>query len=112
MNLKDLAETSWTWLNEVAISPLAQFYRGLGEDERIVLYILLATAAALGFLAGRRRARHLRLRFQTRGEVSVANHLRRHFRSPDYHLIDVPPSVVPHPMLDLEPTAGQEAGAF
>jgi len=25
---------------------------------------------------------------------------------------DVPPSVVPHPMLDLEPTAGQEAGAF
>ncbi len=27
-------------------------------------------------------------------------------------LSDVPPSVVPHPMLDLEPTAGQEAGAF
>jgi len=25
---------------------------------------------------------------------------------------DVPPSVVPHPMLELEPTAGQEAGAF
>ena len=25
---------------------------------------------------------------------------------------DVPPSVVPHAMLDLEPTAGQEAGAF
>ena len=88
MNLKDLAETSWTWLNEVAISPLAQFYRGLGEDERIVLYILLATAAALGFLAGRRRARHLRLRFQNRGEVAVSNHLCRHFRSPDYHLMN------------------------
>ena len=27
-------------------------------------------------------------------------------------IADVPPSVVPHPMLDLEPTAGQEAGAF
>ncbi len=26
--------------------------------------------------------------------------------------VDVPPSVVPLPMLDLEPTAGQEAGAF
>jgi hypothetical protein len=27
-------------------------------------------------------------------------------------VVDVPPSVVPHPMLELEPTAGQEVGAF
>lgn len=89
MNLKDFVETIWARLNELALSPLAEFYRGLGEDERIVLYILLAAVAALGFIVGRRRAfRAATLRFQNRGEVAVSNHLRRHFRPPDYHLMN------------------------
>ena len=89
MNLKDLADAAWARLNELAISPLAEFYVGLSEDERIVLYLLLAAVAALGFVVGRQRAfRIARPRFQNRGEVAVSNHLRRHFRPPDYHLMN------------------------
>lgn len=89
MNLKDLAETAWARLNELAISPLADCYRGLGEDERIVLNVLLVAVAALGFIVGRWRAvRVARLRFQNQGEVAVSNHLRRHFRAPNYHMMN------------------------
>jgi hypothetical protein len=98
VNLDDFAQTIWAWLNELAITPLAQFFRGLDQGERTVLYVLLATAAVLGFVLGRRRtnrdgvyrifgARRFPT-FQNSGEARVSHVLRSHFGPPDYHLMN------------------------
>jgi len=92
VNLNDLAQTIWARLNELAIAPLAQFVRGLDQGDRTVLYVLLATAVAVGFVIGRRRAIRIggwRLpRIQNTGEALVSRVLRSHFRPPDYHLMN------------------------
>lgn len=97
MHLENLAESLWARLNELVITPVAQFYRGLDQGERTVLYVLLAAAAVVGFVVGRRRInrdgvyRILGLRrlpkFQNSGEARVSRVLRSHFRPPDYHLM-------------------------
>ncbi len=98
MTLGDLARRAWAWLNEAAVTPLTQFFLGLEQGERTVLFVLLAGAALLGFLVGRRRTTRrgerptLRRwglpRFQNRGEALVSGHLRARFRPPDYHLMN------------------------
>ena len=98
MNFDNLARTVWVRFNELAITPFAQFFNGLNQVDRRVLYALLATAAALGFLIGRRRAVRSGRRpifnqwffptFQNRGEALVSRVLRSHFAAPDYHLMN------------------------
>jgi len=97
VNLDDLAETIWARLNELAIIPLAQFVGSLDQGERIVLYVLLATAAAVGFLIGRiciGRTGIIRLGVrrsptaQNIGEALVSRLLLSHFCPPDYHLMN------------------------
>lgn len=92
MDFNELAQRTWAWLNELAIVPLAELFRGLDQGDRTVLYILLATAAAVGFIIGRRRARGIGgLRFpnfQNKGEALVSRVLQSEFRPPDYHLMN------------------------
>lgn len=91
-DFNDLAQTIWARLNELAIEPVAQLFRGLDQGERTVLYVLLAAAAAVGLIIGRRFGRRFgRLRFpsfQNRGEARVSRVLRSHFGPPDYHLMN------------------------
>ena len=92
VNLDDLAQTIWARLNELAITPLAQLFRGLDQGGRTVLYVLLATAAAVGFVIGRRRTIRIGGRrfpkIQNSGEALVSRVLRSHFGPPDYHLMN------------------------
>lgn len=100
MNLDELAQTIWARLNELAFTPLAQFYGGLDQEGRTVLYVLLAGAAAVGFVLGRRRVGRSRRRrsirigrrgfptFQNNGEALVSDLLGSHFGPPDYHLMN------------------------
>ena len=100
MNLHDLAETTWARLNELAIAPLTQFFRGLDPDDRTVLYVLLTAAVAVGFVIGRRRTIRIGRRrtiriggsrapaIQNRGEALVSRVLVSHFGPPDYHLMN------------------------
>lgn len=98
MNLDDLAQRVAARFTELAITPLAQFLRGLDQGERPVLYVLLAAAAALGFAIGRRRTIRSRgrrtfgtwrfPRFQNGGEALVSRVLFSHFGPPDYHLMN------------------------
>jgi hypothetical protein len=85
--LDDLAQRITAWFNELAITPLAQFIRSLDQGERTVLYVLLASAAAVGFLVGRRRTVRLPT-FQNSGEALVSRVLLSHFSPPDYHLMN------------------------
>ncbi|MEX2374163.1 MAG: hypothetical protein WD942_01075, partial [Dehalococcoidia bacterium] len=92
MNLDNVARTIWAQLNELAITPLAQFFSVLDQGDRTVLYVLLASAAAVGFILGRRRIRRIGGRrfpkFQNSGEAQVSDVLRAHFVPPDYHLMN------------------------
>lgn len=92
VNLDDLAQRIWARLNELAITPLAQFFRGLDQGDRTVLYVLLATAAAVGFVIGRRRTIRIGGRrvptIQNSGEALVSRVLLSHFGPPDYHLMN------------------------
>jgi Nuclease-related domain len=100
VNLEDLAQTIWARLNELAILPVAQFFRDLDQGDRTVLYALLATAGVVGFVFGRRRVaggrRGQAIRigrrrfpaFQNIGEAVVSDVLASHFGPPDYHLMN------------------------
>lgn len=91
MNVEEFLQRLWVRLNELALTPLAQFFRGLDQGERAVLYVLLATAVAMGFILGRRRANGAAWRFptfQNEGEALVSGVLRSHFGPPDYHLMN------------------------
>jgi hypothetical protein len=85
-----LAQSIAARFNDLAIKPVAQFFIGLHQGERTVLYVLLAAAAVLGFLIGRRRTvRAWRLPiFQNSGEALVSRVLLSHFGPPDYHLMN------------------------
>ena len=100
MHLDDLAQTIWARLNELAITPLVQFYCGLDHGDRTVLYVLLAAAAIVGFVIGGRRVvgglGHPTTRIGRRGfptlqnigEALVSDVLGSHFGPPDYHLMN------------------------
>jgi len=98
MIFDDLTQRVWARLDELAVTPLAQFFGGLDQGDRTVLYVLLAVAAAVGVVIGRRGANRRGkrrafggwrfFRFQNSGEALVSNVLRHNFRSPDYHLMN------------------------
>jgi len=85
-------------LYDLVIHPLKAFFGALNAGERSVLFILLAVAAAVGFLLGRRRSSSARgyrtlgawrfPSFQNSGEEIVSRVLLAHFRAPDYHLMN------------------------
>jgi hypothetical protein len=90
VNFDEFARTVSALFNDLAVRPLAQFFLGLGKDDRTVLYVLLAAALALGVLIGRRRT--LRTRhaptFQNSSEALVSRVLLSEFGPPDYHLMN------------------------
>jgi hypothetical protein len=85
-------------LYDLVILPFREFFEALSAAERSLLYILLGAAATLGFLLGRRgrpapggwrRLGAWRFpTFQNSGESLVSQVLTRHFRAPDYHLMN------------------------
>jgi hypothetical protein len=98
MNLKDLAHGILTALSQLVLRPLKQFILGLNARDQLVLTILLAASAVLGFVFGRRRAKRKGVYrtysawrfpvFQNRGEARVSTVLRSHCGPPDYHLMN------------------------
>lgn len=85
-------------LYDLVILPFREFFEALNAAERSILYILLGAASVLGFLLGRRgRPAEGGVRrlgawrfpsFQNSGESLVSQVLTRHFRAPDYHLMN------------------------
>jgi hypothetical protein len=98
MKLDDFAQRIWAVLHDLVIQPVARLVLGLNHGDRTVFVILLATAAALGFVIGRRRTGRTGWHrtsgawpfptFQNRGEAVVARVLRSHFGPPNYHLMN------------------------
>ena len=98
MNFDDLVQSISALLNDLAIQPITQFFLGLNQDDRKVLYVLLGTAVVVGFVIGRRRTlrdSHQIFRtwrfsslFQNSGEALVSRSLLSHFGPPDYHLMN------------------------
>ena len=98
MNLYDLAQGTWALVKDLGLQPIAHFFRGLNPGDRPVLSFLLVSAAALGFVIGRRRSFHADGRrafglwrfptFQNSGELRVSRVLLANFGSPDYHLMN------------------------
>lgn len=92
MNFDDLIQSIRAWLDALAVQPLVQFWQGLSQVDRGVLFVLLAFSSALGFFVGRRWAtsvgRWRSRRFQNQGEALVSRLLRSEFASPSYHLMN------------------------
>lgn len=87
----DLAPGIAERINDLAIKPVMRFFLGLDQGERAILYVLLAAAAVLGFVIGRRRRLLGAWRFplfQNSGEARVSRVLLSHFGPPDYHLLN------------------------
>jgi hypothetical protein len=98
VNLDDLAQRIVALPGDLGLRSLREFFLRLSAGDRSVLYVLLAAAALLGFVLGRRRTVRggrygtfgaLRFpRFQNSGEALVSRVLRSHFGPPDYHLMN------------------------
>ena len=98
VNLTEFVQSLFARFHELAILPFIEFFGALTAGERSVLYILLASVAALGFVLGKRGASSERgyrafgaRRFpslQNSGEELVSRLLLSHFRVPDYHLMN------------------------
>jgi hypothetical protein len=98
MTLFDLARSAWALIDALALQPVVRFFLGLNPSGRSVLYALLATAAAVGFVTGRRRTIRTGGRrslgawrvptFQNGGEALVSRVLLSHFGAPNYHLMN------------------------
>ena len=90
MSLNSVLQTVRAWFNDYTVEPLLGFWLGLGPRDKPVFCVLLATAALVGFVVGRRgRARLRRFRgFQNEGEALVSRVLRSEFGPPDYHLMN------------------------
>ena len=96
MNLENLAHSIFPLLSDWVLHPFTQFLAHLRVGDRPVLYVLLTSASAIGFLLGRRRAvprigdqtfRTLRIpQFQNSGEVLVSRVVRSYVGPPHYHL--------------------------
>ncbi len=92
-NQDDLAQSIAARFNDLVTKPVTQFFLGLDQGERTVLYVLLAAAAVLGFLIGRRLTVRTSGRrtfpiFQNSGEALVSRVLLSHFGPPEYHLMN------------------------
>ncbi len=97
-NHDDLAQSISARFHDLVIRPIAHFFQGLDQGEWMVLFVLVAAAAVLGFLVGRRRTDRTSWRpilgawriprFQNRGEAQVSRILRSHFGPPNYHLLN------------------------
>lgn len=96
MDLNDIAQSMSVLFSDLGILPLTHFVLSLNKPDRTVLYVLLAAAAALGFVIGRRfpgrgsrsfGAWHFPT-FQNSGEALVSRVLLSHFGPPDYHLMN------------------------
>jgi hypothetical protein len=96
--MNEFAQKGVDLINDLALLPLKHFFLGLNPGERSVLYALLALAAVLGFVMGRRRtgggsgSRSFGAwrfpSFQNPGEELVSRVLRKNFGAPDYHLMN------------------------
>ncbi len=87
MDFDGLAQRISALFNEAVVQPLSRFFFGLSQDDRTVLYILLAIAIAVGFVIGRYGASRASV-FQNRGEALVSRVARMNFGPPDYHLMN------------------------
>ena len=87
MDFDGLAQRISALFNEAVVQPLSRFFIGLSQDDRTVLYILLAIAIALGFIIGRYRASRA-YRLQNISEALVSRVVLMEFGPPDYHLMN------------------------
>jgi hypothetical protein len=71
--------------NDAAVQRLSKLLLDWAQDNRVVLYILVALA--VGFAIGRYRANRTSI-FQTLGEALVSRIVRANFGPPDYHLMN------------------------
>jgi hypothetical protein len=94
----EVGQNVWALFSDFAVQPVVRLFVGVDAQDRVVLYALLALAASLGFVSGRRRT-FLRggwrsfgawrfPKFQNSGEALVSRVLLSHFCSPDYHLMN------------------------
>ena len=98
MKLANVAGSFSDRLSDLTVRPLADFFLGLDKSDRIVLCVLVAIAAVLGFVIGRRQPVRTAgqrsfgawrfARFQNSGETRVSHLLLSHFGPPDYHLMN------------------------
>ncbi len=90
MDFDGLAQRISALFNEAVVQPLSRFFFGLSQDDRTVLYILLAIAIALGFIIGQFRASRVSraYRFQNISEALVSRVVLKEFGPPDYHLMN------------------------
>lgn len=90
MNFDAVARSISARFDEIAVEPLVHFFLGLSQDDRTVLYVLLAAAVVFGLAIGRRRVRpqHRAPSFQNSGEALLSRALLSEFRPPDYHLMN------------------------
>ena len=88
----------WALFERLAIQPVARLFMGLHQSDRHTMYSLLAVAAVLGFLLGRRKTVRFRAgrafgvwrfpTFQNSGEARVSQLLLSHFGHPNHHLMN------------------------
>ena len=98
MQFADLTKSIPAAFDDLVIRRVEHFFHGLNQADRTVLVVLVAIAAALGFIIGRRRTVQIGERrtwggwrfptFQNSGEARVSRVLLSHFRPPDYHLMN------------------------
>ena len=89
MDLDELAQRIWAVSNDTVVQPLSKLFLDYWEqDDRAVLYVLLALA--VGFVIGRyRNYRTSRsYSFQNHGEALLSDVVLTNFGPPDYHLMN------------------------
>ena len=85
MDLDDLAQWISAVSNDSAVQRLSKLLLDWAQDNRTVLYILLALA--VGFVIGRYRASRASA-YQNRGEALLSRVVQATFAPPDYHLMN------------------------
>ncbi len=85
MDLDDLAQRISAASNDAVVQRLSKLVLDWTQDNRTVLYILLALA--VGFVIGRYRASRASA-YQNRGEALLSRVVQANFGPPDYHLMN------------------------
>jgi hypothetical protein len=89
VDLDELAQRIWAVANDTVVQPLSKLILDYWEqDDRTVLYILLALA--VGFVIGRYRASRASRAsaYQNRSEALLSRVVQANFGPPDYHLMN------------------------
>jgi len=88
--MDDFIRRTSALFHDAIVQPLSQFLLGLGQGDKIVLAVLLATAIAVGIVIGRYGgARSSRVsRYQNRSEALVSRIIQSNFGPADYHLMN------------------------